>query len=111
MYSIRSGGAGVGIRFLSFGFRLLTRWFLYGCWFVYFFESFQQCRDIRLVGVISDRDGFVFEITDEVLDTFLEGDILHDLIATSLAMQVAREDHCLAVRAPFQAFPLKGEGE
>lgn len=54
--------------------------------FAYFVEGFEEGVEVGFVGVEGDGDGFGFEVTDEVLDPFLEGDILHDLIAAGLTV-------------------------
>ena len=78
-------------------------------------EGLEERREIGLGRVIGEGDGLGIEVANQILDAFLESDILHDLIATTLTMEVAGEDNCLAVirplGAPFPAFPLKGEGE
>ena len=78
-------------------------------------EGFEERWEIGLSRVIGDGDGLGIEVADQILDAFLESDILHDLIATTLTMEVAVEDNRLAgvrpLGAPFPAFPLKGEGE
>lgn len=75
------------------------------------FKGFEESRDVGFGGVVCDGDGFGFEITDDVLDAFLKGNILHDLVNTTLAMEIHRKNHYLLIRAPFPTFPLKGEGE
>ena len=61
-------------------------------------ESFEERREIGLGRVISEGDGLGIEVADQILDAFLKSDILHDLIATTLTVEVAREDNRLAVR-------------
>ena len=63
-------------------------------------EGFEERREIGLGGVIGEGDGLGIEVANQTLDAFLESDILHDLIATTLTMEVAREDNCLAVIRP-----------
>ena len=66
-------------------------------------ESLEERREIGLGRVIGEGDGLGIEVADQILDTFLKSDILHDLIATTLTMEVAGEDNRLAVR------PLRGQ--
>ena len=66
--------------------------------FADFVEGFEKGRDIGFVGIEGDGDGFGFEVTDDIFDTFLIGDILHDLVATTLTMQVAGKNYHLFVR-------------
>ena len=55
----------------------------------YFFKGLEQGGDVRLIGVVGDGDGFGLKVADDVFHSFLKGDILHDFVATTLAMQVA----------------------
>ena len=59
-------------------------------------EGFEERREIGLGRVIGEGDGLGIEVADQILDAFLESDILHDLIATTLTMEVAGEDNRLA---------------
>ena len=43
---------------------------------------------VGLVGVIRDGHRLVAEVTDDILNTFLKGDILHHFVAAALTMQV-----------------------
>ena len=61
------------------------------------FESFEERGDVGFGGIVRDGDGFGFEVTDDVLNAFLKGYILHDFINTALAMDVHRENHYLLI--------------
>ena len=63
-------------------------------------EGLEERREIGLGRVIGEGDGLGIEVANQILDAFLESDILHDLIATTLTMEVAGEDNCLAVIRP-----------
>ena len=86
---------------------VLTGVFFGGCLldggrFVDFLEGFEERGDVGFVGIEGDGDRFGRKITNDVLDAFLKSDILHDLIATSLTMQIdGKNDHlfvCLRSR-------------
>ena len=77
--------------------------------FAYFVEGFEKGFGIGFVGVEGDGDGFGIEVTDDVLDPFLEGDILHDFIAASLTVQVHIEDDGLFI--DFGVDCADGQGE
>ena len=61
------------------------------------FKGFEERGDVGFGGVVCDGNGFGFEVTDDVLDAFLKGYVLHDLVNTALAMEVHREDHYLLI--------------
>ena len=61
------------------------------------FESFEERWDVGFGGIVRDGNGFGFEVTDDVLDAFLKGYILHDFVNTALAMDVHRENHYLLI--------------
>ena len=60
-------------------------------------EGFEEGRNVGFTRVESDGDGFCLEVADNILDAFLPGYILHDFIAASLAMQIARQNNRLTV--------------
>ena len=114
VYLIRSGSTGAGVcgKAVLGGFR--------GCLFyrsglMDLLKGFEECGDVGFIGIIRYSDGLGLQIALQVFHALLIGDILHDLVAASLAMNVTRENHGLAVirplGAPFPTFPLKGEGE
>ena len=61
------------------------------------FEGFEERGDVGFGGIVCDGNGFGFKVTDDVLDAFLKGYVLHDLINTALAMEVHRENHYLLI--------------
>ena len=69
---------------------------------LYYFRGFadalkcrQQHLHIRLAGIVGDGDSLGLQIAHYILDALLPRDVLHYLIATSLAMQVACKDYRL----------------
>ena len=94
------GGAGVSVRLRLLPFRegRGRPFFLYLRGLVDLLEGLEERREVSLGRVIGEGDGLGIEVANQILDAFLESDILHDLIATTLTMEVAGEDNCLAVR-------------
>ena len=125
MYLIRSGGTGAGVcgktvlgcrGFRGFqGLSVFRGCLFYRSGLMDLLKGFEERGDVGFIGIIRYSDGFGFQITLQVFHSFFKSDILHDLVAASLTMNVTRENHGLAVirplGAPFPAFPLKGEGE
>ena len=97
MYLIRSGCACVGIggravlRVLRGVkvFRVLRDRFFHRRGFLNLLESLEQRRNIGFGGIEGDRDSLGLEVANEIFHSFLKRDILHDLIAATLAVQVA----------------------
>ena len=61
-------------------------------------EGTEQGVEIGLAGIEGDGDRAGTEVADDVLDTLLKGNVLHNLVAATLAMNVAAEEHHLALR-------------
>ena len=60
-------------------------------------KSLEQRLQISLTRVVGYRNGLVLEVAHQVFHTLLPRDILHDLIATCLAMQFALQYHGLFI--------------
>lgn len=60
-------------------------------------EGTEQGVEIGLAGIEGEGDRAGTEVADDVLDALLKGNILHNLVAATLAMQVAAEEHHLAL--------------
>jgi len=68
-----------------------------GSGFADFLKGLLQGRDIGLSSIIGDRDGLILDGADDVLHTFLKGDILHHFIYARIAVQIDVEDDRLFV--------------
>ena len=56
-----------------------------------------QRRYVGFSSVEGDSDGLGIEVADDVLHAFFKGDIFHDFVAATLAMEVHIEDDGLFV--------------
>ena len=94
-FSLRCRSTGIGIRLRA----LILGWLLalHLRRFADSLKGLEQGRDIGLVSIISHRYGLVLQITDNVFHAFFIGDILHDLIATTLAVDIAGKNDFLLV--------------
>ena len=54
--------------------------------------------EVGFAGVKGDGNSFGVQVTDDVLHALLKGDILHNLVTTALAMEVAVEKNRLLAR-------------
>ena len=66
--------------------------------FAYLRKCFLQGRHVGLVSIVGYGNRLLLHVELNIFHPFLEGDVLHDLVAATLAMQFAVEDNGLFVR-------------